>query len=167
MKLQGCQDVRDLLPEYAGGSLDGDLRTKVREHLAACQGCTEELSLVRLILDGKHEAPPGLRDAILTRIRDEGLAQTNTEPEAVSLPKARRRWVPTWGLSAAALIVLSLGIGVIWSQFGGNGEVPLEVTYQDPLPEAWLWDDGIVAGDLNLDGLTDEELEALLEELEG
>ena len=38
---------------------------------------------------------------------------------------------------------------------------------QEPLPEAWLWDDGVVAGAPVLDDLTDAELEALLEEMEG
>jgi hypothetical protein len=77
--------------------------------------------------------------------------------------------VPNWGLSAAAVLVLSLGIGVIW-----NGEKPpeldqdtLQVLAGEPLPESWLWDDGLVAGAPVYDGLTEEQLEALIEELEG
>lgn len=167
MKLQSCEDVRDLLPEYASGALDGEGAGRVEEHLKACDGCSEELRLVRMVLDEKPEAPPGLRDAIMARISEESMAQAEGGAQVLPLRPTRRRWAPAWGLSAAALVVVSLGIGVVWSQFGGNGEVPLEVSLQEPLPEAWLWDDGIVAGGLNVDGLSDEELEALLEELEG
>jgi len=76
--------------------------------------------------------------------------------------------VPTWALSAAAVVILALGIGVI----GNNGELevvqdPIVVASQDPLPEAWLWDDGMVAGAPVFDGISDEDLEALLEEFEG
>jgi hypothetical protein len=65
-------------------------------------------------------------------------------------------------------VILALGTGVIW-----NRRVPdvvqdaIVVASQDPLPEAWLWDDGMVAGAPVFDGLSDEELEALLEEFEG
>ncbi len=41
------------------------------------------------------------------------------------------------------------------------------VASQEPLPEAWLWDDGMVAGAPVFDGLSDEDLEALLKEFEG
>jgi anti-sigma factor RsiW len=167
MKPQSCDDVRDLLPEFAAGTLAGEETGWVEDHLSACEACAEELRLVSRVLDDKPEAPPGLRDAITARIRADGLTQADDVGQVLPMRSPRRRWTPAWGLSAAALVAVSLGIGVVWSQFGGDGEVPLEVSLQEPLPEAWLWDDGIVAGGLNLDGLTDEELEALLEELEG
>jgi hypothetical protein len=67
------------------------------------------------------------------------------------------------------VVILSLGIGVIW-----NGadvpevlQDPVQVAVDEPLPESWLWDDGLVAGAPVYDGLTDEQLEALIQELGG
>jgi hypothetical protein len=67
------------------------------------------------------------------------------------------------------VVILSLGIGIIW-----NGEEmpelmqdPIRVEAQEPIPESWLWDDGLVAGAPILDGLTEDQLEALIQELEG
>jgi Putative zinc-finger len=38
----GCAEVRELLPEYAVGTLDAATRTRVQEHLARCAGCRKE-----------------------------------------------------------------------------------------------------------------------------
>jgi hypothetical protein len=40
------------------------------------------------------------------------------------------------------------------------------VASEEPIPEAWLWDDGMVAGAPVFDDLTDAELEALIQEME-
>ena len=71
-------------------------------------------------------------------------------------------------MTAAAILVLAFGTKVVMD--GMAPEIvldPIAVAAQEPLPEAWLWDDGMVAGAPVFDGLSDEDLEALLEELEG
>jgi len=40
-------DVRDLLPDFLHGRLDASRRTEVEQHLAGCEACRDELSLLR------------------------------------------------------------------------------------------------------------------------
>lgn len=48
-----CEEVRELLPGYAGGELSDAERAVADEHLAACAACSREL-------DGYREARAGL-----------------------------------------------------------------------------------------------------------
>jgi hypothetical protein len=170
MKNPECESVRDHLPEWVGGALDGEELARVEEHLSSCPGCRGEEEVVRALLEIRPEAPVGLEARIQARLREElSVDGEASGKNARIIPFfGRRRWAPTWAFSAAALVVLSLGIGVIWD--GQAPEVtldPMEVAVQEPLPEAWLWDDGMVAGAPVYDGLTDEQLETLIQELEG
>jgi hypothetical protein len=170
MRSKECEGIQEVLPDWVAGILDPKHDPGILEHLSSCSECREEEKVVRSLFEGRPEAPEGLESRIQDRILRE-LGGPASAPErdgqVVALPLGRR-WAPTWALSAAALVILSLGIGVIWD--GENPEVqmdPLEVAVEEPLPEEWLWDDGIVAGAPVFDGLTDEELEALIQELEG
>ena len=170
MKNLTCERVRDLLPEWLAGSLGGEGPAAVREHLSGCAVCRQEEALLRAVLAVRPEPPAGLEARIQARVRAELPAGLEGEERRVLAFRRRgwRSWTPAWALSAAALVALSLGIGVVW-----NGETPavtsepLEVAAQEPLPEAWLWDDGLVAGAPVYEDLTDEELQALIEEMEG
>jgi anti-sigma factor RsiW len=171
MKSPQCEKVQDLLPDWVAEILDDEGATEVREHLLQCPECAGEEKLVRTLFEGRPTAPDGLEARIQSRVREE-LAESLVQTGVVKAIDSRRRWAwnttPTRALSAAALVVLSLGVGVIWD--GQTPEVtlePVEVAAEEPMPEAWLWDDGMVAGAPVYDGLTDEELEALIEELEG
>jgi hypothetical protein len=111
-----------------------------------------------------------LEEKIQTRVRAEfGQEGRGAGPETPQVFPFRRRFrVPVWGLSAAAVAVLALGTSLIWGGGSGDGvQDPVLVASQDPAPEAWLWDDGMVAGAPVYDGLSDEDLEALLEDFEG
>jgi hypothetical protein len=167
-----CEIYRDLLPELAAGSLSPSDSEKLRIHLSSCTKCSEELGLLKTLRMSRPPVPQGLEDRIRARVREEfgegTLEQSGGRKTTVVPISSRRRLVPTWALSAAAVVILALGIGVI----GNNGELevvqdPIVVASQDPLPEAWLWDDGMVAGAPVFDGISDEDLEALLEEFEG
>ncbi|MFO8172827.1 MAG: anti-sigma factor family protein [Gemmatimonadota bacterium] len=171
MKSPECEGVQGVLPEWVSGVLEsGRQEELLRNHLATCAGCREEENLIRSLLNARPEAPADLEERIQARVREEMSRGARSESEEVRVLRSPRwrQWAPAWALSAAALAIVSLGIGVLW-----NGEVPeittepVEVAAQEPLPEAWLWDDGVVAGAPVYDDLTDEELEALLEELEG
>jgi hypothetical protein len=174
MTVSGCEEMRDLLPELAAGTLASERGRPVREHLSSCADCRAEFEILRnlraeLLQEGP--VPPGLEGRIQARVREElGAAlMEGTRPDVLDIRAVRRRRrMPTWALSAAAMLVLALGTGVLWDRFGQDGPLDsLEVASQDPAPEAWLWDDGMVAGAPVLDGLSDEDLEALLQEFEG
>ncbi len=44
--MSDCENVRDLLPWYASGTLEGSETRLVTAHLASCDACREELALV-------------------------------------------------------------------------------------------------------------------------
>ncbi|MGW8267324.1 MAG: anti-sigma factor family protein [Longimicrobiales bacterium] len=173
MRGQNCDGVRDVLPEWTLGALDAEVAEEVRKHLSACPDCAEEEEVLRALMASRPEPPADLEARIQARVRDEfrgsGVGKVPSGDAGV-IPLFRpSRWAPAWALSAAAVVILSLGIGVIWS--GGEGpetfQDPDRVAAEEPLPESWLWDDGLVAGAPVYDGLTDEQLEALIQELEG
>lgn len=167
-----CERIRDLLPEWVLGESEPESRDLVREHLSQCPECSAEEVVLQTLLASRPEPPTGLSERIQARVREEFGASPVAEPvdgQAKVVPLFRRRhWTPAWALSAAAVVVLSLGIGVIWDgeEIPEVGQDPLQVAVEEPIPEAWLWDDGLVAGAPVLDGLTDEQLEALLQEME-
>jgi hypothetical protein len=175
MKGPDCEIVRDLLPERAVGSSPAEEGDPVEAHLRSCPDCQRELFLIQAVRSGRPEVPPELEARIHARIRgefeeaaDPSIDGVSSRSDAAQPVIGRRRWSPAWVLSAAAMVILALGTRLIWNQ--GDPEIvqdPIVVASQEPLPESWLWDDGIVAGAPVFDGLSDEDLQALLEELEG
>jgi hypothetical protein len=63
--------------------------------------------------------------------------------------------------------VLALGIGVSSRSFDASLEVPAYVSEASAEGPLWLSDDGLIAGAPALDGLTEEALVMLLEEMTG
>lgn len=168
MNRPDCGEVQELLPDWVSGLLDSDRVEGVEAHLSSCPSCREEGALVRTILEARPKPPQGLQERIQARVREEMAGGRGTSAARELQPKRLWSYTPAWVLSAAALAILSLGVGVLWED--GTPEVtvePVEVASQEPLPEAWLWDDGVVAGAPVYDDLTDEELQALIEEMEG
>jgi hypothetical protein len=170
----GCEAIKDLLADVAAGGLSQDEVDPIQHHLDSCADCRAELELLRGLraaLIQELAVPPNLEGMIQARVKEEfGQALEegvgSRSPEVGAQP--RHRWVPTWALSAAAVTVLALGTGIIWNRVSTDGRLdPLAVASQEPLPESWLWDDGLVAGAPVFDGLSDEDLEALLREFEG
>lgn len=166
MNQEECDRIRDLLPESLSGGLGGADADAVEAHLAACDGCRGEVEVLSALTRARPEPPPGLEGRIKARVQEEFGAG---ERQADVIPiRHRFRRIPAWALSAAALLVLALGTKMLLDENGQDlVQDPIVVANQEALPEAWLWDDGMVAGDLVLDGLSDEDLEALLEEFGG
>ena len=170
-----CEVVRDLLPELAAGSMDPEEGGQVEAHLRTCPACQEEMELVSALKAAQPQVPSELEGKIQARIHEEYSAAGYPEPDRASrdanrvIPFFRRpQKIPAWALSAAAVLMMALGTSLIWNQRGTDVvQDPIVVAAQDPLPEAWLWDDGMVAGAPVFDGLSDEDLEALIEEFEG
>jgi predicted anti-sigma-YlaC factor YlaD len=164
-----CDRVRELLPERGHDSLPIGVERELDAHLTSCPECREEARFLATLLQARPQAPQGLEATIMARLQAEtGLGAAPTTARV--LPFRRRRWLgmPSWALSAAALVVVGLGTGVIWSRKGTElVQEPSNTSEDAPLPESWLWDDGMVAGAPVLDGLSEEDLETLLKELGG
>lgn len=159
-----CEHARELIPDLVAGRLDASEARRAEAHLAACPECAEEGALVALVLRGRPAVPDGLAERIRAGM---GLSGT------ASAPPVRRRpggavLFPWWGLAAAAVAAVALGIGV--QSRGAVSPVPPEVpafAVEGEQGELWLSDDGEIAGAPTLDDLTEEELMTVLEELGG
>jgi hypothetical protein len=101
----GCEQVRELAPEFALGVAEGEERDAVLRHLGGCAGCRQlvsELSSVGdelLLLAPAREPPPGFESRILGR-----LAEPRRPRPLPSL--GRRRW-----MAVAAAVVLAAVVG--------------------------------------------------------
>jgi anti-sigma factor RsiW len=142
-----CGDVRELIPDLVAGRLPAAESARVRGHLTTCTDCRAELDLVRLLHATRAEVPAGLLDRIA---------------QASAARRPARTW---WGISAAAIAALALGIGIVSDDASAPGaEAPAFVREAEE-GEIWVSDDGLVAGAPALDDLTDEALIQLLDEL--
>ncbi len=70
-----CKEVVELITDYLEGTLSEDLRLRMEEHLAGCDGCTAYLEQMRqtIRLTGKlreESLTPGQRADLLRLFRD-------------------------------------------------------------------------------------------------
>lgn len=148
MNNSDCGRLRELIPDVAAGRAEAATRALVEAHVADCGECALEFELAGVLYSARLRAPAGLADGVIAAVR-------------------RDRRVPNrswWGLSAAAVAALAIGIGI---SSDPSVAVPVAPEYATELEEGDLWssDDGLLAGAPALDDLSDEALEALLDEL--
>jgi predicted anti-sigma-YlaC factor YlaD len=144
-----CEAARELIPDRVGGRLDAGEASRVDAHLDSCDACRAEADFVRLLFTSRPVAPREL----VSRVRLAVRADTGS---------VRRPW---WGLAAAAVAVLALGIGVA-SRGATEARVPVPgFVAEGTAVNVWFADDGMIAGAPALDGLSDDALQALLDEL--
>jgi predicted anti-sigma-YlaC factor YlaD len=148
-----CEMVRELLPDFVGARLVPADAALVEAHLAACPECAREAALVRGLFVARPSAPAVLAGRI----------------ESAARAARRHGYHAWWGVAAASVAAVALGIGVI-----SNGRPTVEVAGEVEVPgmvagveegSLWVADDGLVAGAPTLDGLSDQALLLLLEEL--
>ena len=156
-----CENVLARLPEVARG-VDGADTRRVHEHLEACSTCREEWEVVVLLAEsGPVPVPPTLEARLKAAVR----------ADAARAAARRRSPFPVWRLAAAAGIVLAIATPVLVNQMsdrqlGTVDDAAVTAALGERLPSPWLDDvEGIVAGAPVLDGLSDEALEQLLEEM--
>jgi hypothetical protein len=92
-------DVRDLLPDFLHGRLDASRHAEVEQHLAGCEVCREELSLLRDLRATMSGAP---------RVHVDALAAAIPPYRA----PARRGWVTGWRAAAAIVAIIVGGTSV-------------------------------------------------------
>ena len=160
-----CDRWEDALIGMAAGRPDPALAAGVRAHLEGCARCREELDLLRRVATAATTPPPGLeariRDAVRGAAAPGRLAIEHRRPRR---PDWRRVAFP---LAAAAAIAL-LWIGLPGVPVTDPRPEPAEVTLAADLELYGTWPAAgeEVAGAPVLSDLSDEALEALLEEMD-
>ena len=126
----------DSAAAYVLGALDDEERQGYEAHVEGCAQCREDIAFLRVATDAlpvsvaQYDAPPALRDRIMTVVNSEAELLRAAGPEAdrprVAAPQKRdRRWwqfVPRSGLALAASVLLIVGgvTGFILSDEGGT-----------------------------------------------
>jgi anti-sigma-K factor RskA len=112
------QDPHDLVAAYALDALDEDERERFERHLAECEECSEQLTLLRepvaaLAYAAEGPAPPkALRGRIIETAR--------AEPGAAVIQLPRRNWALA-AVAGVAAVAASLAIGLgIWAHSLSN-----------------------------------------------
>ncbi|MGE0159197.1 MAG: hypothetical protein AB7T31_07255 [Gemmatimonadales bacterium] len=147
-----CGVIRESIPDVVAERSTSARAALVEEHVASCADCRAELELVRLLHASRAEAPEGLLERV-GRVAVSGAT------------RARRPTHTWWGISAAAIAALALGIGIVPDDAPAPAtEVPA-FAREAEVGEIWLSEDGLVAGAPALDDLSDEALLELLDDL--
>lgn len=122
MKKLDCDDIETRLQDFVDGVLEPGEERRMREHLAACDGCRSEEGRARRLRARVAELPRSIappRDLwpeVASRLEE------RTPAEAPATPARRgpwRRWTPRqWALQAAAAVVFMLLGGALASSMG-------------------------------------------------
>ena len=153
-----CAKVRDCLPDFASGRIENHRSVTIESHLLSCEDCQSELELIQVLQAGSPVVPASLADQIENAV------------SSLRRPWNRSWWGPSvWGFpaAAAALVALVVGVGVSRDRPEVIQDVVFDFGVDLDQGEMWLSDDSFLAGDLWIEGLSDETLMELLEELEG
>lgn len=143
-----CAIVREMIPDLVADRLDPSLAADVEAHASGCAECAEEREIALALFGGRARVPDGLAASVVAAVRRDRRS-------------ANRSW---WGLSAAAVAALAIGIGI---SSDPAIVVPVAPEFATELEEGDLWssDDGLLAGAPALHDLSDEALEELLDQL--
>lgn len=156
-----CTSVRDDLAPYLQGDLPADSNVRVSEHLTGCAECRGEAAFLETLRSSRPELPVDLAQTVLARLSADATAGRS---ERVPGRTFRRR-APTpllWGLPAAAIFVLALGVTWLWNGGGADSNL-YSLAFEAP-SSSWGHEEWYVAGAPHLDGLSDEMLRVLMEE---
>ncbi|MEM7415510.1 MAG: zf-HC2 domain-containing protein [Gemmatimonadota bacterium] len=147
-------EISEQISVFESGEIGPEARRELEAHLAMSAECRAELELVQALHRARPVAPSDLADRVV------GAVQRHAS-------RPQTRWArPWWGLSAAAVAALALGIGVTSNDVGSEVLDAPDFATELEEEDLWLSGDGLVAGAPALDGLSDAALAQLLEELE-
>ena len=157
-------EIRDRLPDFVHGQLDGAARVEVSAHVADCAACTAELTLLRELRASLRWAPPVDVARIVAALPRSGA------PERAPHPSPRRASERFDWRVAAAIVALAVGGGsvAIWNQMSRPGSPGPAPVVEDAASAAGV--QRVATATLTIDAdLADAsagELDALLQELE-
>lgn len=164
-----CEEARELIPDLVAGRLDGPAALRVEDHLEGCSSCSREAALVAVVHRGRVAAPRVVAEEVRARLAELSPTVGERGVERVRGGASGSPGIvfPWWGLAAAAVAAVALGIGV-----QARGPVPVESPAGVPSfamegaeDDLWLSGDGEIAGAPTLEDLSDQDLLRFLEEL--
>ena len=137
-----CEQIRDLLRDFADGNLDGEKSRAVRVHLASCAACASMLSPA-----DRMEILPALDDEI--EPSENFPARFHARLQDRSRDKQRDAWwrrIAAWGypwkLAAAGVLTVLLAAGIFWARYpGGRSEPPESLSDFPPAEDLPLIED--------------------------
>lgn len=147
---RACARTRDRLPLRGLRALSHDELAELEAHLLRCVDCRAEAELVESLQASSPEPPPSILAGVL---------EARTARKETDGSDWRR-----WAIRSAAVLVLALGASVIWGRDGGTDAVWALALETEP--PAWYGSDWVVAGQPIPEGLPDEVLRGLLEEID-
>ena len=119
-------EIREMFPEYLGGSLSGEVRNAVEVHLRDCPACRSELSMMSELVSIDAPDPGNLFWATLPR-KVEGLVNGGKE-HRFSVKSLFFKFVPAAAAIAILLVLLLTGTG---SELDTSLNGPSKVTYRE------------------------------------
>ena len=103
-----CGAIREAIPDYVANRLDAAALAAAEDHVGACDECASELELVQALYASRPRVPGGLSARVRAAIgRDRASMQR-----------------PWWGLTAAAVVAVALGIGIVSEPTGPGAPSP-------------------------------------------
>ena len=145
------QEIMDLIPAYALGSLEAEDAAHVSSHLKTCAACREELADYESVADALATAvpiitpPAQLKDRLMERTTTAALTAVSPQPSSQKTWSSHLnsflhgpRWQP---VLAVALLILIIGALFIWQQNRNTPETHFTLTPTEAAPGA----EGIIA----------------------
>lgn len=162
-----CEDVLVRLPESLGGLLEAREQAALHAHILSCEACAEELAFAKTLRQAVPAPPSDLAARIVAKalLDPDGLWSPVQAVKGRATRRAKMRWGIVAPILAAATILLALGIGWNLSEQGEEGGLAWADAFDIP-NESWGVEDWYVAGAPYLDGISDETLAALMQEVE-
>lgn len=111
----GCPSPEDYLRLESGEVVSAEERRRLEEHADRCPACAAERDLARLFAAAPEEIASHQEDVdhIVSRLETLRLPETQ---RPLAFPAKRRRAVPAWAGSLAALVLLAVALGLYLSR---------------------------------------------------
>lgn len=172
--MSACDEIRELLPEYASGGLDGRDLSRMEQHLKSCARCRAEADELIDVVDAvlalapASEPPVGFEASVMNRI-DGARGRRRARRPLLAIAAALLLLVGAAGLGRvtapsssdkldeyALTTVSNQKVGWAWVHQGDPGWIYIDMAYQHAYPRVAVevrTDTGqtVKAGELALD----------------